>query len=1071
MATRNQEVERLAKDINRIDAFTTQNQETLMSLKAAFDQMQATFSKMEQQGTLIPRNEGDRLSSNRLTKVEFPKFNGDDVEGWLYKCEHFFSIDDTPEKYKVRYAAVHLEGRALQWHQGFMKSTGKQIGDVTWDEYTRNASTRFAATLIEDAMGALKALTQTGELEDYCDEFDLLLNKVTLPDEYTISLFIEGLKPEIKCHVRMFKPKTLRETYSLARMQNQSNKILGVGSSSSGTGYSSHKYSSSRTNNLTNIGKQPVLATPVNTAPSNAIVPKKVSNKYLDDKRAKGECFYCNEKYVAGHSRVCKGKKQLFLVEVDEYLEDEEIMTEEDHSVQGDPHISLNAIMGIPSFSTMQVVGRIGTKYLYILLDSGSTHNFMSKALAQKLKCPIKQIQNVQITVADGNKVECVNMCKDFQWVMQGNWFTADVLVIDLNNYDLVLGIQWLETLDDIVWNFKNLTMKFNIAGQDFELKGTKRKGVKISSMEKITSLIQEEESVVQAQLFTIQDSADNNCMYQPVIGNSIEQEGLEKLLKAYDDIFEVPKGLPPVRMVDHRIRLKDENVNLNLKPYRYPTAQKDIIEQMTQELLDSGVIRHSNSSFAAPVVLVKKKDGSWRMCVDYRRLNEATIKDVFPIPLIEELLDELQGASIFSKLDLRSGYHQVRMYEPDIYKTAFKTHQGHYEFLVLPFGLTNAPATFQSLMNSTFKEVLRKCALVFFDDILVYSSSWHQHLQDLQTVLQLMRDNSLKAKRSKCSFAGGKVEYLGHVITEKGVSTDPTKLIAIQEWPTPGTIKELRGFLGLAGYYRRFIKNFGVLAKPLTELLRKDNFKWNDSTQQAFLILKQALSTPPVLKLPDFSKTFIVETDASAKGMGAVLMQEGHPLAFISKALSNKQQSLSVYEKELMAIIMAVKHWHHYLVAKHFVIKTDHQSLKHLLEQKIVTPLQQKWLSKLLGYDYEISYKKGVENVAADALSRMQGMALFQMSISSVEAALWERIVESWQQDPHTKAIIDRLQNGEVILNKSWNGQLLKRKNKILIANDALLRKDIINIFHSSALGGHSGVCEGMHHLSKSQI
>ncbi|XP_022031865.1 uncharacterized protein LOC110932921 [Helianthus annuus] len=189
MATRNQEVERLAKDINRIDVFTTQNQETLMGLKAAFDQMQATFSKLEQQ-------------------------------------------DDTPERYKVRYAVVHLEGRALQWHQGFMKSSGKQICDVTWDEYTRNASTRFAATLIEDAMGALKALIQTGELEDYCDEFDLLLNKVTLPYEYTISLFIEGLKPEIKCHVKMFKPKTLRETYSLARLQNQSNKTLGLGSMS-----------------------------------------------------------------------------------------------------------------------------------------------------------------------------------------------------------------------------------------------------------------------------------------------------------------------------------------------------------------------------------------------------------------------------------------------------------------------------------------------------------------------------------------------------------------------------------------------------------------------------------------------------------------------------------------------------------------------------------------------------------------------------------------------------------------------------------------------------------------------
>ncbi|XP_022026308.1 uncharacterized protein LOC110927012 [Helianthus annuus] len=769
MTTRNQEVDRIARDVSRLDEFTAQTQESLLSLKATFDAMQATFSKMEQQGTMVQRNEGDRTGNNRLTKVKFPKFNGDDVEGWLYKCEHFFSIDETPERYKVRYAAVHLEGRALQWHQGFMKSTRKQICDVTWDEYTRNASTRFAATLIEDALGALKVLTQTGDLDEYCDKFDLLLNKVTLPDEYTISLFIEGLKPEIKCHVKMFKPKTLRETYSLARLQEQTNKTLGWDSLNV-TSSNGYKYNSTRTNNLTSIAKQPVLATPVNSAPSNALVPKKVTNKYIDDKRAKGECFYCNEKYVAGHSRVCKGKKQLFLVEVDEYPEDEELEgLEEESSVQGDPHISLNALMDIPSYSTMQVIGTIGTKQLYILLDSGSTHNFMSCTLAQKLKCPVKQINNVQVTVADGNKVECVNVCKDFQWVMQGNWFTADMLVIDLNNYDIVLGIQWLETLNDIIWNFKNLTMRFNVAGQDFELKGTKKQGVSLCSMEKMAMMIKSQVNLVQAQLFTMQDPVGEHYMYQPRIGEGQTHEGLSNLLQEYEDVFEVPKGLPPSRPFDHKIVLKDDKVNLNLKLYRYPGAQKDIIEQMTQELLDSGVIRHSSSSFDAPVVLVKKKDGSWRMCVDYRRLNEATVKDVFPIPLIEELLDELHGASIFSKLDLRLGYHQVRMYEPDIYKTAFKTYQGHFEFLVLPFGLTNAPATFQSLMNATFKDVLRKCALVFFDDILVYSGTWRQHLLDLQTVLHLMRINSLKAKRSKCSFAGDKVEYLGHIITKEG--------------------------------------------------------------------------------------------------------------------------------------------------------------------------------------------------------------------------------------------------------------------------------------------------------------
>lgn len=307
-----------------------------------------------------------------------------------------------------------------------------------------------------------------------------------------------------------------------------------------------------------------------------------------------------------------------------------------------------------------------------------------------------------------------------------------------------------------------------------------------------------------------------------------VDDTSLAAVLNEYAGVFDEPKGLPPHReQFDHRIPLKQGTDAINLRPYRYSLMQKNVIEELIQEMLDQGVIRLSSSPFAAPTVLVKKKDVGWRMCIDYRGLNKAVIKDKFPIPLIEELMDELYGTNFFSKIDLKSGYHQIRVCTEDIHKTAFKTHVGHYEYLVMPFGLTNAPFTFQSLMNHVFKPLLRKGVLVFFDDILVYSSSWEEHLVHLQLVLQIMQQNSLHANLKKCSFGVKEIHYLGHVISEKGIHTEPDKILAITSWPTPKTLKHLRGFLGLTGYYRRFVQDYGNICKPLTTLLKKDAFTW----------------------------------------------------------------------------------------------------------------------------------------------------------------------------------------------------------------------------------------------------
>ena len=308
-------------------------------------------------------------------------------------------------------------------------------------------------------------------------------------------------------------------------------------------------------------------------------------------------------------------------------------------------------------------------------------------------------------------------------------------------------------------------------------------------------------------------------------IDKGSERALLDLLLDAYHDVFAEPEGLPPARACDHHIHLKPNTEPVAVRPYRYPQLQKDELELQCEAMLRQGTIRASTSPFSAPVLLVKKQDGSWRFCVDYRALNAVTVKDKFPIPVVEELLDELHGAKFFTKLDLRSGYHQVRVAAADVHKTAFRTHHGHFEFLVMPFGLSNAPSTFQALMNYVLKPFLRRCVLVFFDNILIYSSSWTEHLRHLRAVFDVLRAHRLHLKRSKCAFATSAVRYLGHVITGEGVAMDKAKVAAVQSWPRPRAARGLRGFLGLAGYYRRFIKDYGIIAAPLTQLLRKDAF------------------------------------------------------------------------------------------------------------------------------------------------------------------------------------------------------------------------------------------------------
>ncbi|KAD2805542.1 hypothetical protein E3N88_38919 [Mikania micrantha] len=489
--------------------------------------------------------------------------------------------------------------------------------------------------------------------------------------------------------------------------------------------------------------------------------------------------------------------------EDDSEVVSESVGTEEIHS-----EVSFHAISGSFLPQTLRLPGKILNTDVVVLIDGGSTHNFLEQALVDRFGLQVDTGVRLDVVVANREKLTCVGRGSTL-------FLQISSVVTDVSN-------------------------------------------------------------------------PPTPC------------QAVQVVLNTFPLVFQEPVGLPPQCFHDHDIPLLPGSKPISSRPYRQPYLQKTEIERQVRELLKDGLILPSHSPFSSPVLFVKKLDGSWQFCVDYRVLNDIKIKDKYPIPMIDELLDELHGAIVFSKLDLRAGYHQIRVREGDIHKTAFRTHDGHYEFVVMPFGLTNDPATFQCLMNDIFRPYLRKFILVFFDDILVYSKTLDDHLKHLYVVLELLFTNHRFAKQSKCCFGVSQVNYLGHIISSGGVAVEVDKVQAVLSWPTPSSAKGVRGFLGLAGYYRKFVKGFGELAAPLHKLVGKGSFKWDDKAEAAFQNLKAALTSTPTVALPDWSHPFTVECDASGVGIGAVLTQRGRPLAYYSSPLKGAMLAWSTYEKEM---------------------------------------------------------------------------------------------------------------------------------------------------------------------------
>ncbi|XP_061345700.1 uncharacterized protein LOC133291454 [Gastrolobium bilobum] len=750
----------------------------------------------------------DDRGSLRFMKMEIPSFEGQDPNNWIFKSELFFRLQQTPDHLKVQIAGLKMNSAAGDWFQWIFNSGTVQ----TWEEFTTTVRQRFGSSHYRDVRGVLAKLTQNGSLADYMREFQRLLNQVhDLSDNLLMVLFISGLQPDLQGAIQLHWPTSLHQAMQLALAYDTHHSDL----RSSFTNHTNHtKKPFHRPHSPIKIDKPTPLAIQSShtlALPAPPTVPvRKLSPEEIRQKRELGICFTCDEKWTAKHR--CKAKMMLLIGEVEDSGEEqeEEIVwgLEETKGTRIDA--TLHSLSGSNNPRSIQLKASIANQVVNVLVDSGSSYNFIRRKLAEELQLPMTKSSKMRVFMGSGEFLLCDRKCPNVKLQIQGHGFITNLWVIELSDLNVILGMHWLTQLGKVTHDYNNLSMVFIWQGIPIKLSG---------------------------------------C----------QQQGEESLTA----------------------RMQGDCHTLSLQP-----------------------------------------------------IEEAQAKEI---------------------------------------------------------------------------------------------------------------------------------AYLGHVVTVSGVKADPRKLSAITDWPIPHSIKQLRAFLGLTGYYRRFVQHYASIAHSLTELLKQDKFSWTPEADVSFQKLKVAMSTTPVLNLPDFSSSFVIESDASNSGVGAVLLQKGKPISFFSKKLGVKIAVASTYVRELYALTEVVKRWRHYLLGSHFVIRTDHQSLRQLPTQTIQTPEQQKYMSKLLGYSFSIEYKTGLSNVVADSLSRqhddmVQGTVL--ALVSEPKFDLINQIKSENLSDQDLLTIHQSLVNGT---NKdpfiTCKDDILFHKDRFMLGTQSQLKAILITEAHCTPLGGHAGV------------
>uniref|UniRef100_A0A2N9IG11 Reverse transcriptase n=1 Tax=Fagus sylvatica TaxID=28930 RepID=A0A2N9IG11_FAGSY len=893
-------------------------------------------------------------------KMKIPSFQGrSDPEAyleWEKKMEFVFDCHNYSETKKVKLAVIEFSEYAVTWWDQLVinRRRNRERPIDTWEEMKVVMRKRFIPSYYyRELYKKLQGLRQgSRSVEDYYKEMEIAMIRANVEEdrEATMARFLLGLNREIHDKVEMQHYVELEDMVHMAiKVEQQLKRGSGTraGHNSSSTSWkSSH-------------------AKPLDKSQTPKPEPKSVTTSHVPQGKTEAstsrnrdiKCFRCQGR---GHiASQCPNKQVMVLQANGEIVTDcedsdtddmppledvfeEEYLAPDALTLVARRALSLQA-KGVDEIQRENIFHTrcyVKDKVCSVIIDGGSCTNVASTIMVEKLGLPMAKhprpykLQwlndsgeirvNKQVLVAFRiGKYEDEVMCDVVP--MQAGTFIARASMAQV--YEDQVRLQ--KESDQK----KESEQKKKSENQRGAEKNEREKENQSSALERKSERTQKnfyaKVSEIKRAMFSNQPMIV--LLYKEALLNTNELDlalpsSIVSLLQEYEDVFpeETPHGLPPIRGIEHQIDFVPGATIPNRPAYRSNPEE-------TKEL--------------------QRQDGTWRMCVDCRAINNITVKYRHPIPRLDDMLDELHGSCIFSKIDLKSGYHQIRIKEGDEWKTAFKTKYGLYEWLVMPFGLTNAPSTFMRLMNHVLRTFIGRFVVVYFDDILIYSKNLDDHVVHVKSVLDVLRKERLFANLKKCTFYTDKLVFLGFVVSAQGIQVDEEKVRAIQDWPSPTSVGNVRSFHGLASFYRRFVKDFSSLAAPLTEVIKKNvGFRWGEEQEKAFQLIKEKLTNAPLLSLPNFSKTFEIECDASGVGIGAVLMQEGRPIAYFSEKLSGAALNYPTYDKELYAL------GQHKLNKRHA-----------------------RWVEFIETFPYVIRYKQGKENVVADALSRRQAKSKVQ--------------------------------------------------------------------------------------------